>query len=145
MLKPSQPQATTEPYPGYSDVLVAVQKLSFALLIVTNKRIKPTLQILARHGGAGAYLGVYSQDAFEPALTSKRAVIAKTIELHNLDPGHSVYVGDSAEDASAAAANGIAFIAALYGYGSPVGTDPPPAARISALSDLPAQLARLSL
>jgi phosphoglycolate phosphatase len=137
--------ATTEPYPGYANVLVAVQALGFALLIVTNKRIKPTLQILARHGGTAAYYGVYSQDAFVPALTSKRAVIAKTIALHDLDPARSVYVGDSADDAAAAAGNGLAFIAALYGYGSPVGADPAPAGRIAALSDLPAQLARLAL
>ena len=137
--------ATTRPYPSYGETLGAVRQAGFALLIVTNKRIAPTLQILERNGGTAIYLGVYSPDAFAPSLTSKGAVIARAIQLHGLDPARSVYVGDSAEDAAAAAANKLAFVAALYGYGSPVTADPAPAGRISALSELPAQLARLAL
>lgn len=135
----------TLPYPGYAETLAKVRQLGYEPIIVTNKRIHPTLLILDRQGGTDAFVGVYAPDAFDPPLPDKRAVVARVIEQHEIEVARSVLVGDSVEDASAAAANELSFIAALYGYGQSDTDQHPVAARLRALTDLPARLAELAL
>lgn len=54
------------------------------------------------------------------------------------------FIGDSGEDAAAAAAHGLPFIAAAYGYGDAAQqASCPVAARIAALGELPALLKRM--
>jgi phosphoglycolate phosphatase len=137
--------ATTPAFPGYTETLAAVRALGFETIIVTNKRIVPTRLILERHGGSGEFTGVYALDAFDPPLPNKAAVVARVIELHGISTTRSVLVGDSVEDASAADANGVPFIAATYGYGNPDSGKHPVAARIGVLAELPARLVDLAL
>lgn len=106
----------TAVYPGVDGALRALATRA-PLYIVTNKRIHPTRQILAHLGWADLFVGVYAQDAFEPPLPTKAAVIGRALALHGIDPATAIYIGDRAEDGEAATANGLAFAWAAWGYG----------------------------
>ena len=45
--------------------------------------------------------------------------VAPSLARHGLAAADCVYIGDTPEDAAAAAANDLAFIAAGWGYGDP--------------------------
>jgi len=104
-------------YPGVDEALRELAARA-TLYIVTNKRIYPTRQILAHLDWAPLFAGVYAQDAFEPALPSKAAVIARVLELHGITPATAIYIGDRAEDGEAATANHLPFAWATWGYGA---------------------------
>ena len=106
----------TAVYPGIDAALHALADRA-ALYIVTNKRIHPTRQILAHLGWAPLFAGIYAQDAFNPPLASKAAVISRVIETHGIDRAGALYVGDRAEDGEAATTNGLRFAWATWGYG----------------------------
>ncbi len=103
----------------YPDIDAALHELAACarLYIVTNKRIHPTRQILGHLGWTSLFAGVYAQDAFEPPLPSKAAVIGQVLGEHDIDPAAALYIGDRAEDGQAATANGLAFAWAAWGYG----------------------------
>ncbi len=103
-------------YPGIDAALRALAARA-ALYIVTNKRIHPTRQILDHLGWASLFAGAYAQDAFEPPLPSKAAVIGRVLATHGISPAAALYIGDRAEDGEAATANGLAFAWATWGYG----------------------------
>ncbi|MBU3694943.1 MAG: hypothetical protein FGM40_08975 [Rhodocyclaceae bacterium] len=106
----------TAVYPGIDAALRDLATRA-TLHIVTNKRIHPTRQILDHLGWASLFAGVYAQDAFEPPLASKAAVIGRVLTDHGIDPARALYVGDRAEDGEAATANGLRFAWAAWGYG----------------------------
>jgi phosphoglycolate phosphatase len=137
--------AATAAYHGYDEVIDAVRAMGYSLFIVTNKRIKPTRAIIERLGRGDRYAGLYSPDAHHPPLPDKVAVVADLVARHGIDAARSALIGDSIEDAGAAAANGLPFIAALYGYGKPDSGAHPVAATIDKLADLPARLTALAL
>lgn len=132
-----------DPYPGLDDVLDALAATGSRAFIVTNKRIHPARLIADRLGLTARLAGVYALDSYTPAAARKQVVIARVLAEHRLDATATVMVGDSVEDGEAAEANGVAFIAATYGYGSPLNA-PRPAAVIGELADLPAALMRLN-
>ena len=107
-------------YPGIDAALHALADRA-ALYIVTNKRIHPTRQILDHLGWGPLFAGVYAQDAFDPPLPSKAAVIGEVLSMHGIDSADALYIGDRAEDGEAATANGLRFAWATWGYG--VGLD----------------------
>ncbi len=129
----------TAVYPGIDAALRALAARA-TLYIVTNKRIHPTRQILAHLGWTGLFGGAYAQDAFEPPLASKAAVIAWVLAQHGIEPAQALYVGDRAEDGEAATANALAFAWANWGYGSEL--DLRPFIRPRTLES-PAQIAEL--
>ena len=113
----------TAVYPG---IYAALRDLAARakLYIVTNKRIHPTRQILAHLQWTELFAGVYAQDAFEPALPSKAAVIGRVMATHGIDAASALYIGDRAEDGEAATANGLAFAWASWGYGTDLDLSP---------------------
>lgn len=135
--------ATTPPYPGLHEVLAQLRAAGFALLVVTNKRIVPTRLILDALGVTTDFAGVYSPDAVVPPAPDKTALVAIVLAAHDITPAESVFVGDTTTDAAAAAAFGIPFIAARYGYGDAAERGDPVAGTIDALADLPAAVAGL--
>ena len=133
-----------EPYPGLDAMLDALAKAGRRAFVVTNKRQAPARAIADRLGIAPRLAGLYSLDSLSPPAPRKQAVVARLLADHRIRPESAVFVGDSAEDAEAATGNGLRFIAATYGYGTPLGvTGAPAAASLERLSDLPVLLARL--
>lgn len=112
----------TVPYADIDDVLAELHRRGNPLYIVTNKRIAPTRKILAHLGWADLFSGVYAQDAFVPALSSKAAVIGAALRSHEIKTADAVYVGDREEDGEAATANQLPFVWAQWGYGSEITT-----------------------
>ena len=113
----------TAVYPGIDDALRALTGRA-TLHIVTNKRIRPTRRILEHLGWASLFQGVYAQDAFDPPLPSKAAVIGQAVALHGIPTDNAIYVGDRAEDGEAATANRLPFAWASWGYGADLDLSP---------------------
>jgi phosphoglycolate phosphatase len=103
-------------YGGVQEALQQLRTSGPALYIVTNKRIHAARLILQHLGWAHWFAGVYAQDAFAPALPSKAAVLERVLHQHGIAPQQAWYVGDRSEDAQAAAANGLRFAWARWGY-----------------------------
>ena len=109
-------------YPGVDAMLAGLRAAGGRLHIATNKRIHPTRLILEHLGWGDCFDTVYALDLFSPRLPDKAAMIGRLLADHGIDAGAAVYVGDRFEDGEAAEANGLPFIAATWGYGSPRAT-----------------------
>ena len=77
----------------------------------------PTRRIIEFLHWGEFFKGLYSQDAFDPAVKSKADVIKRVMTLHTMPRENTVYVGDREEDREAAEASRIAFYLAGWGYG----------------------------
>ena len=132
------------PYPGLDGMLETLVGAGRRACVVTNKRQVPARTIAKRLGILPRLAALYSLDSLMPPASRKQVVVAQLLADHSITPASAVFVGDSSEDAEAAAANGIRFIAATYGYGWPLGVaGAPAAASLDRLADLPAILSRL--
>lgn len=109
----------TVAYPGLEAVIARLADAGRRLFVVTNKRLTPTRLILDHFGLGPRFEAVYALDAFEPPVADKAAALAVVLARHGLAAADCVYIGDTPEDAAAAAANDLAFIAAGWGYGDP--------------------------
>ncbi len=133
-----------EPYDGLADVLRALDEAKRRAIVVTNKRLAPARVIAARLGILPHLKGLYSLDSFTPPAPRKAVVVERLLHEHGIDAATGVMVGDSVEDAAAAAANGLRFIGATYGYGTPLlFQGAAPVASLDRLADLPDLLRQL--
>lgn len=107
----------TREYPGTTESLNNLCHGGASLYVVTNKRIMPTRRIIEFLHWGEFFKGLYSQDAFYPAVKSKADVIKRVMTLHKMPREDTVYVGDREEDREAAKASRIAFYLAGWGYG----------------------------
>jgi phosphoglycolate phosphatase len=137
--------SATVAYDGLAEVLDVLVGEGRRLYIVTNKRDVPTRRILALFGVAGYFAGVHALDSTTPPARHKRELVARVLATHRLAAPDCVMIGDTVEDAEAAWANDLAFIAATYGYGTPtVGAPVGALATIASLRELPARLQELA-
>lgn len=109
---------STTPYPGIPDTLRQLHARGMKLHLATNKRSRPTLAILAMLGWHELFLSVTCQDSVTPGYAHKTLMLEHQLAEQGIDPSGAVYIGDTREDGSAAAANGLHFIAVDWGYGS---------------------------
>jgi phosphoglycolate phosphatase len=107
----------TKLYEGARDVLSKCQHRSIDLYIATNKPAQISSAILAHFKIEHFFRQVMAADSTEPPFASKAAIIFHLMRTHQLNPGTTLYVGDSMEDTTAAAECGVGFIWASYGYG----------------------------
>ena len=133
------------PYPELVETLTKLRKAGLVSYVVTNKRSLPTRLIADRLHVSPLVAGLYSLDSLSPPADRKIALIAHILRANSIDPIEAVVVGDSAEDAEAAAENGLRFIAAVYGYGDPsTFTGAKASGTIVSLAELPSLLERLT-
>ncbi len=104
-------------YPGVSETLRELGRMGIQSYIVTNKPKLPTTRILEALGLADMFVEVLSPDSVLPRFETKSAAAAHLVSSHGLDPETTMLVGDSVDDALAAQACDLAFVAARYGYG----------------------------
>lgn len=88
------------------------------LHVATNKPLRLTVAILDHLKIAGHFRSVLAVDSIQPPFTGKAAMLRHLLDSHRLGAGDVLYVGDTGEDAAAAAACGLRFVWASYGYGA---------------------------
>jgi len=108
----------TRAYPGIVDMLDRLRTWGYSLYIATNKRLTPTVRILRNLRLWEYFDAVYTIDIATPPYAGKNAMIAALLSQKNISSESGCYVGDRPEDGFAADANGLAFIAVDWGYGS---------------------------
>ena len=107
----------TTPCSGALDTLNDLVSRGVRCYVVTNKPSFSANAILHHLGMAPLLTDILCRDSRKPAFASKSAAVSHLIARHEILPPRSVLVGDSHDDAQAAAENAMAFIAATYGYG----------------------------
>ena len=108
----------TPAYPGVPALLARIAACGASSFVLTNKPIAPTRLILSSLGLASLVREIVTPDSGNEPFISKTKALSELLVRHGLLPDRTVMVGDSADDAVAAEACGVAFAAALYGYGN---------------------------
>lgn len=110
--------ARTVTYPGVLETLAAVRAKGYRCHVLTNKPLQPTVRIL-RHLGLMPHLSeIIAPESRQPPFGSKVEAALHTRDRLGLATGEAMIVGDSTDDAAAAAACGFQFVAVTYGYGN---------------------------
>jgi phosphoglycolate phosphatase len=112
----------TYPFPGVSDMLQALAEARIPMHIATNKRKRPTAQILDTLRWSPLFDRVVSPDSFNPPLPNKSGILLRSLSQANLNAEECLYVGDRVDDFNAAHANGMPFAFAGWGFES-IGAD----------------------
>ncbi|GHU06241.1 phosphatase [Betaproteobacteria bacterium] len=108
----------TVAYAGVDALLAQLRADGRKLHIATNKRLHPTRLILEQFGWDDHFASVYALDMVTPRLADKATMLGRQLVEQGVARGAAIYIGDRAEDGVAATANGLAFIAATWGYDS---------------------------
>lgn len=110
--------ATCSLYEGMREVIMTLHKEGKKLFISTNKRSVPTLLILRHLDIAHYFTNIYCIDSVQPAYINKDYMVANIIDRESLDSRHTLLIGDTVHDQSAAEKNNITFVFASYGFGA---------------------------
>jgi phosphoglycolate phosphatase len=120
-----------------ASTLEALPSLGVRAFVVTNKPAAPTGRILARLGLHAFCSGVVCLDSVSPPFGTKTDVVRYTMRHFGLVGPDTLVVGDSMDDARAAEACGVRFVAMSSGYGrADRQAEAPVAAVCAALSEL---------
>jgi phosphoglycolate phosphatase len=108
-------------YPGVLQGLALLKSRGLKLACLTNKPTNFALPLLASKGLDGFFSVVFGGDAFERKKPDPLP-LHKTCEALPSQPGETLMIGDSSNDAAAARAAGCPVLLVTYGYnhGEPV-------------------------
>lgn len=101
-------------YPGVEECLKELHK-QYSLAVATNKSEIQATQLLKRFGLA-SYFDMICGSDMKASLT-KEQIVANAASKLDFSPADCIVVGDSGNDAEAAAKLGMRFIGVTYGYG----------------------------
>jgi phosphoglycolate phosphatase len=101
-------------YPSVKDVLSFLYKHDFKLHIATNKRLKPTLNILSKKEISSYFTSIKGSDMGDGKLLSKDEMVKQICTENNISTGYMI--GDSTQDIEAGRASNLATVAVTYGY-----------------------------
>jgi phosphoglycolate phosphatase len=104
-------------YPDSFEVLQAMKRNGHRLFIVTNKPRHISTKALEAEGISSLFERIYTRDSRQPAYASKADMLLALLTDQHLSPQDCVMVGDTMEDAGAAAMHKINFIFMEHGYG----------------------------
>ncbi len=110
-------------FPQVGQILRRLQRAGTRLFIVTNKPRLATQQILQLFELEPLFEGIFTRDSRTPQYASKAEMLGDVLARYALPPSESLMVGDTHEDQQAAAANGLHFAHAVYGYGAAPGAE----------------------
>jgi len=105
--------ATT--YPGVPQGLQALRAAGLRLACLTNKPTGFAVPLLEAKGLLGLFEQVFGGDAFERKKPDPLPLL-KTCEALGTEPGRTLMIGDSSNDARAARAAGCPVVLVTYGY-----------------------------
>jgi phosphoglycolate phosphatase len=100
-----------------ADLLALCRRRGIDLYIATNKPLRFSTSILDHLKIARFFRCVLAADSIQPPFAGKAAMIRHLLNSHHLSASDTLCVGDTGEDAAAAAACGLRFVWAAYGYG----------------------------
>lgn len=103
-------------FDGINELLQSLSPLAEQVFIATNKRQVPTQKIIDFLGWRHYLTATYSLDSVA-GLETKADLLAMILQKYRLDPGNTIYIGDTDSDYRAAKANGLEFIMVEWGYG----------------------------
>ena len=101
-------------YPNVQSILSFFNQYNFILHIATNKRLKPTLNILAKKEISSYFTSIKASDLGDGKLISKENMVAQICKENNIHKGYMI--GDSIQDIEAGKASDLITIAVTYGY-----------------------------
>jgi phosphoglycolate phosphatase len=107
-------------YPDVCKVLQMMKEKGHRLFVVSNKPRDISLQILKREGLLAHFEVILTRDSRSPGFAGKEEMIRVLLEDRAIANSECLMVGDTTEDASAAASAGIEFAWMSHGYGSPL-------------------------
>lgn len=102
---------------GAAEMLERLHAAGIALFVVTNKPFDATEKILGLLGLRRYFKDVLARNSVTPSFASKGQMIRCLLELHTLAAQDSLMVGDTEEDARAAAEAGVRAVIMAHGYG----------------------------
>lgn len=105
----------SELYPGVMEGLRAFRQARLKMAVVTNKPEEFTHTLLIRKGLAHFFDAVVCGDTCKRKKPDPMPLL-HACNLLNVAPGDALMIGDSANDAQAARAAGMAVLAVPYGY-----------------------------
>ena len=108
-------------YPGVLTGLQQLQARGLKMACLTNKPTAFAKALLADKGLSGFFSHVYGGDAF-PRKKPDPMPLLETCKALGTQPGHTLMLGDSQNDAQAARAAGCPVVLVTYGYnhGEPI-------------------------
>jgi phosphoglycolate phosphatase len=122
-------------FPDSDSALREAHSLGVQLFVVSNKPRHISIKILEREGLAHLFDSIVTRDTSNPPYTGKAGMIDHLLQAFQLDPVRCIMVGDTEEDACAAAATQVPFAWMTHGYGQiPLGLTV--AFRINSFSEL---------
>jgi phosphoglycolate phosphatase len=104
-------------FPGTTELLDAMEASGHRLFVISNKPGHIAARILEALGIASHFEQIYTRDSVEPPYASKADMLWALLTDHQLAAADCVMVGDTMEDAGAAALHKISFIFMEHGYG----------------------------
>ena len=107
----------SRPYPGIVPLLERLRADGRRLFVATHKPEAAAFRMLELKGLLPFFDGVTCNDSLPGRQLSKKEIIRLLMDRHDLAPASMVMIGDTPLDIRGGNEQGIATIAALYGYG----------------------------
>lgn len=104
-------------FPGSNAMLREAHALGIQLFVVSNKPRHISVKILEREGMLALFNAVLTRDSSDPPYVGKERMIEHLLQIFQLDAARCIMVGDTTEDAHAAAAMQVPFAWVAHGYG----------------------------
>lgn len=105
-------------FPGAVRVLREMRERGFRLFVISNKPSQISVRILEREEILDIFEAIVTRDSRLPAYSGKEEMIRDVLTGRGMGPEDCAMVGDTIDDAEAAAAVGIPFIHMAHGYGT---------------------------
>lgn len=105
-------------FPGADQVLRISREQGTQLFVVSNKPRHISLKILERERIIDYFEAIVTRDSRSPHYGGKQEMIESLLQERGIARERCLVVGDTTEDASAAAVVGIKFIWMTHGYGT---------------------------
>lgn len=108
----------THHYAGAVELLKKLRIWGIRLFVISNKPLHISAKILDAAGTLKLFESIMTRDSREPAYAGKAEIMSCCLAMHGIRSHRCLMVGDTMEDAEAAAYNGIQFCLMTHGYGN---------------------------
>ena len=105
-------------YPPILNVLHTLQEAGLRLFIATSKPTVYARRIVQHFDLERLFQAVYGSE-LDGRFTHKSDLIRHVLQQENLEPGHTLMIGDREHDMLGAKANDVSAAGATWGYGTP--------------------------